>query len=188
MPFNNLIDLDRLSRFLTKVKDLIPTKLSELTNDGNFVSDANYVHTANNYTTAEKNKLAGIAAGAQVNAVTSVNGKTGAVNLTASDVNAVPTSDRTVLHIGPNTMAPDGTLVLPKTPTGANATQKYYFALPDEATLIGVLLSSGASAVELCGWYLSQADKSVLIRAYDLSSAAGTITWSMVYARAVYVI
>lgn len=45
----------------------IPTALSELTNDINAVSDANYVHTDNNYTTAEKNKLAGIAAGAEVN-------------------------------------------------------------------------------------------------------------------------
>lgn len=36
----------------------VPTKLSDLTNDDNFVKDANYVHTDNNYTTAEKNKLA----------------------------------------------------------------------------------------------------------------------------------
>ena len=33
----------------------------------NLVHDANYVHTDNNYTTAEKNKLSGIAAGAEVN-------------------------------------------------------------------------------------------------------------------------
>ena len=45
----------------------IPTALSELTNDINAVSDANYVHTDNNYTTVEKNKLAGIAAGAEAN-------------------------------------------------------------------------------------------------------------------------
>lgn len=45
----------------------IPTKTSDLTNDSNFAVDANYVHTDNNYTTAEKNKLAGIAAGAEVN-------------------------------------------------------------------------------------------------------------------------
>ncbi len=45
----------------------IPTKTSELTNDSNFPVDANYVHTDNNYTTTEKNKLAGIAAGAEVN-------------------------------------------------------------------------------------------------------------------------
>ena len=45
----------------------IPTTTSDLTNDSNFAVDANYVHTDNNYTTAEKNKLAGIAAGAEVN-------------------------------------------------------------------------------------------------------------------------
>lgn len=50
-----------------KNKPTIPTKTSDLTNDSNFVSDANYVHTDNNYTTTEKNKLAGIAEGAEAN-------------------------------------------------------------------------------------------------------------------------
>ena len=45
----------------------IPIKTSDLTNDSDFVSDANYVHTDNNFTTALKNKLNGIAAGAEVN-------------------------------------------------------------------------------------------------------------------------
>jgi hypothetical protein len=45
----------------------IPTKTSDLTNDSDFVSDANYVHTDNNFTTTLKNKLNGIAAGAEVN-------------------------------------------------------------------------------------------------------------------------
>ena len=45
----------------------IPTKLTDLTNDGNFVQDASYVHTDNNYTSAEKTKLAGIAEGAEAN-------------------------------------------------------------------------------------------------------------------------
>ena len=47
----------------------VPTKLSQLTNDADYVADANYVHTDNNYTTAEKNKLAGIAASADVNII-----------------------------------------------------------------------------------------------------------------------
>ena len=47
----------------------VPTKLSQLTNDADYVADANYVHTDNNYTTAEKNKLAGIAASADVNTI-----------------------------------------------------------------------------------------------------------------------
>lgn len=42
--------------------------------------------STNDYTTAEKNKLANIAAGAQVNTVTSVAGKTGAVTLGKGDV------------------------------------------------------------------------------------------------------
>ena len=46
---------------------IIPTKMSELTNDSNFVSDISYIHTDNNYTTIEKNKLANIADGAEVN-------------------------------------------------------------------------------------------------------------------------
>lgn len=50
----------------------VPTKLTDLTNDGNFVTDANYVHTDNNYTTEEKTKLSGIAEGAQVNVIEGV--------------------------------------------------------------------------------------------------------------------
>ena len=45
----------------------VPTKTSDLTNDSDFVEDANYVHTDNNFTTSLKNKLNGIAAGAEVN-------------------------------------------------------------------------------------------------------------------------
>ena len=41
-------------------KPTIPTKLSDLTNDSDFVEDSNYVHTDNNYTTTEKNKLSGL--------------------------------------------------------------------------------------------------------------------------------
>ena len=56
-------DLTNDSGFVTSV----PTKTSDLTNDSNFVVDANYVHTDNNFTATEKNKLAGIASGAEVN-------------------------------------------------------------------------------------------------------------------------
>lgn len=45
----------------------IPTKTSDLTNDSDFVSDANYVHTDNNFTTSLKDKLNGIATGAEAN-------------------------------------------------------------------------------------------------------------------------
>ena len=49
------------------VNVVVPTALSDLSNDADYVTDASYVHTDNNYTTTEKNKLAGIAAGAEVN-------------------------------------------------------------------------------------------------------------------------
>ena len=51
----------------TVAKVTVPTSTSDLNNDSNFVSDASYVHTDNNYTTTEKNKLSGIASGAEVN-------------------------------------------------------------------------------------------------------------------------
>ncbi len=38
----------------------LPTKLSELENDGNYVVDVDYVHTDENYTLEEKNKLSGL--------------------------------------------------------------------------------------------------------------------------------
>lgn len=50
----------------------MPTALTDLTNDGNFVQDASYVHTDNNYTSDEKTKLAGIEAAAEVNIIESV--------------------------------------------------------------------------------------------------------------------
>ena len=42
------------------VNVLVPTKLTDLTNDNNFVTDANYVHTDNNFTLGEKQKLSGL--------------------------------------------------------------------------------------------------------------------------------
>ena len=55
-----------------KVNITVPTQTSDLTNDSNFVEDADYVHTDNNYTTTEKNKLAGIANGAQANVIETI--------------------------------------------------------------------------------------------------------------------
>jgi hypothetical protein len=49
----------------------------------NLVQDASYVHTDNNYTTNEKNKLAGIAEGAQVNAVEGVKEGENIISLTS---------------------------------------------------------------------------------------------------------
>lgn len=81
------------SQFKIKIEEEIPTKTSDITNDSNFVSDANYVHTDNNYTTTEKNKLSGIASGAQANVIESVkvNGTALTVTSKAVDV-SVPTA------------------------------------------------------------------------------------------------
>lgn len=49
-----------LAALESKITAKIPTKLSQLSNDGNFVQDTNYVHTDNNFTTPEKEKLAGL--------------------------------------------------------------------------------------------------------------------------------
>lgn len=51
------LSLDKLSHFLLKMKEIIPVKTSDLTNDSNFVSDVSYVHTDNNYTNNDATKL-----------------------------------------------------------------------------------------------------------------------------------
>lgn len=84
--FLSEITSDALDYISGKLEALIPSKMSQLENDGDFVSDAQYVHTDNNYTDAEQEKLAGIEAGAEVNTVKSVCGKTGAVALGKEDV------------------------------------------------------------------------------------------------------
>lgn len=85
------------SSFSGKYNDLtgrptIPTKLTDLTNDGNFVSDANYIHTDNNFTTTLKDKLSGIAANAQVNTIETIKVNGTALTPTNKAVNiTVPT-------------------------------------------------------------------------------------------------
>lgn len=63
--YENLDNLPSINNVILKgnktTSDLgieVPTKMTDLINDDNFVSDEDYVHTDNNYTTAEKNKLA----------------------------------------------------------------------------------------------------------------------------------
>jgi len=60
-----------------------PSKTSDLTNDSNFVNDAYYVHTDNNYTVTDKEKLAGIATGAEVNQNAFSNVKIGNTTISA---------------------------------------------------------------------------------------------------------
>ena len=77
---------DDVQEAIDELKGDIPTATSDLTNDSDFVSDSNYVHTDNNFTSTLKDKLDGIEAGAEINAVDSVAGKTGAVTLDKTDV------------------------------------------------------------------------------------------------------
>lgn len=83
----------------------VPTKTSDLTNDSNFPVDASYVHTDNNYTTTEKNKLAGIASGAEVNQNAFSNVKVGSTTVAAD-----AKTDTLELVAGTNvTLTPDAT-------------------------------------------------------------------------------
>lgn len=60
MAAKSFVTPEKLKVFWQQVKTKIPTKLSQLSNDGYFVTDAKYVHTDNNYTSADKTKLNGI--------------------------------------------------------------------------------------------------------------------------------
>lgn len=72
----------------------VPTKTSDLTNDSNFAVDSSYVHTDNNFTTTLKNKLNGISAGAEVNAINTIKVNGTAQTITSKAVNiSVPTNN-----------------------------------------------------------------------------------------------
>lgn len=87
-----------LGKKATKVSSATEGNLASLDANGNIsdsgvasanlVHDASYVHTDNNYTTAEKNKLSGIATGAQVNVIETVkvNGTAQTVTSKAVDI------------------------------------------------------------------------------------------------------
>ena len=80
----------------------IPSKTSDLTNDSNFVSDASYVHTDNNYTTTEKNKLSGIASGAEVNVQSDWNQSNSSSDDFIKNKPTIPTVNNATLTIQKN--------------------------------------------------------------------------------------
>lgn len=105
--FRALVADDIPSLTISKISDFpeIPSKTSDLTNDSNFVSDASYVHTDNNFTTTLKNRLEGIAAGAEVNQNAFSNVKVG-----NSTIAADTKTDTLTLTAGSNiTLTPDTT-------------------------------------------------------------------------------
>jgi len=59
---SNKADSSELENYATSdyVDEKVPSSLSELTNDMNYVQDANYVHTDNNFSTEDKDKLDGL--------------------------------------------------------------------------------------------------------------------------------
>lgn len=103
---NNTSDLNKPISTATQIA--LDGKVDKVTGKGLSTED---------YTTAEKNKLAGIEAGAQVNTVTSVAGKTGAVSLVKADVGLsnvdntsdlnkpISTATQTALNAKENTIA-----------------------------------------------------------------------------------
>jgi hypothetical protein len=82
------------------VDDLPQSRVTGLVSalSGKVNVDGSKVLSTNDYTTAEKNKLSGIQTGAQVNSVTSVAGRTGAVSLTSADVGLGSVNNTTDLN------------------------------------------------------------------------------------------
>lgn len=78
-------------------KDYIKNKPS------NLVQDASYVHTDNNYTSTEKTKLAGIAAGAEVNVNADWNASSGDAQILNKPT--IPTVDQTMSDSSTNAIA-----------------------------------------------------------------------------------
>ena len=64
-----------------------------LNKPANIVQDASYVHTDNNYTTTEKNKLAGIEAGAEVNVQSDWNASSGDAQILNKPTNLQTTAN-----------------------------------------------------------------------------------------------
>lgn len=121
----------------------IPTKTSDLTNDSNFAVDANYVHTDNNYTTAEKNKLAGIAAGAEVNVQSDWNQTTTTADDFIKNKPSIPTktSDLT------NDSGFITTAAIPTNVSAFNNDAGYLDEIPDDSVGLNQLDSTVVNAL-----------------------------------------
>lgn len=139
------------------IKDLIsaitiPTKLTDLQNDGNFVQDASYVHTDQNFTSALKDKLDGIAAGAQANVIETIKVNNVALTPTEKAVNIpVPTDNSQIGNgAGYQTAAqvnaaidskmqavikPKGSLLFANLPTPSSSNEGWMWNMDDSFTI-----------------------------------------------------
>ena len=148
----------------------VPTKTSELTNDSNFPVDANYVHTDNNFTTTLKNKLDGIAAGAEVNQNAFSTVKVGSTNVAADSK-----TDTLELVAGSNiTLTPDATndkVTIASTDTNttytfANGTNGFTVTPSGGSAQTVTVTPSIANATSSTAGLMSAADKAE----FDLSN------------------
>ena len=105
MATGKFLDKDGLAYYDSHVKARdaqkteLPTKLTDLNNDGNFVQDAAYKHTDNNYTDAEKTKLAGIETNADANVLEAITVNGVAAQITNKTVNiTVPTDNKNLTN------------------------------------------------------------------------------------------
>ncbi|MER1986565.1 MAG: pyocin knob domain-containing protein [Solibacillus sp.] len=130
--------------------------------------------STNDYTTVEKNKLAGIATGAQVNAVTSVAGKTGAVTLTKADVGLgnvdntsdlakpISTATQTVLNTKANST--DLTSLQTTVTQHLNkSASEAHGAVRKEYPLFGGTLTNGSAILEMPSGFTSLNDFNEII-------------------------
>lgn len=82
-----------------RIKSIIPTKTSDLTNDDHVVKDANYTHTDNNYESTDKAKLADIESGAQVNIIEQIKINNAPATISGKSVNIpVPTDNASLAN------------------------------------------------------------------------------------------
>ena len=130
----------------------VPTKTSDLTNDSNFPSDANYVHTDQNFTTSLKNKLDGIAAGAQANVVETIKVNNVALTPTEKAVNIPVPTDNSQIGNGAgyqtasqvnaaidskmqSTIKPKGGILFANLPTPASTNEGWMWNMEDSFTI-----------------------------------------------------
>ena len=134
-----------------KVNITVPTKTSDLANDDNTVKDASYVHTDNNYSSADKEKLAGIDAGAEANVIEQVKVNGTAVSITGKAVNITVPTDNASLSNGAgyqtadqvnalieskvsSTYKPQGSVAFASLPSPAQASLGHVYNVTDSFT------------------------------------------------------